>query len=60
MLKGNIKNVLIVDLLGQIILSEKWNGADKNEINLSHYANGIYFLKIANEESSKAIKIIKE
>lgn len=57
---GNVTNILIVNLIGETILNEKWNGRDKNEIDLSRYASGIYFLNVENEESSKTFKIIKE
>ncbi|WCM42805.1 endonuclease [Flavobacterium sp. CBA20B-1] len=35
-------------------------GKNKNKINVSHYANGIYFLNISIENQSKTFKFIKK
>ncbi len=55
----NIETIEVTDLIGKIILTTQ----PKNNsviINLSNEKEGIYFVKIQSQNSSKSIKVIKE
>lgn len=49
----------ITSALGQKILTQKVNDV-QTEINLNHFANGIYFVKVTSEGQEKIVKIVKE
>lgn len=48
--------VIITNQLGQIVLKQSYS----NEIDISNFAKGIYFLSVQNELKHRAFKIIKE
>jgi hypothetical protein len=50
----------IVDLSGLKILCGKTEKEVKNEIDLSKFASGIYFLRLYNKEYNTTIKLLKE
>lgn len=52
-------SVEIIDYTGRAIASYITNG-EKSEINLTDYANGIYYVKIKSGDSSEVIKLIKK
>ncbi len=52
--------IAFLNTLGQEILNLKITGSHKEAIDLSAFANGIYFLKISNEEKYFMEKIIKQ
>ena len=54
----NIDKILITDVTGKIII-EKINFQQSETINLSSYANGIYFIKLDNQNNIYIQKIIK-
>jgi hypothetical protein len=57
---GNDEKVLeVTDLTGRVILSEKTN-LGKYTINLTGYANGVYFIKIKTGEVNQVIKVVKQ
>ncbi len=56
---ATIDTIEITSVLGQQMLSQKVNSL-QTEINLSHLANGIYFVKITSEGVEKTVKIVKE
>ena len=51
-----INNIEIVDVLGKILLSIPSSSSPETIIDISHLANGIYFLRINNNKSIKIIK----
>ncbi len=51
--------VVIMNMIGEVLSTEKVSSG-LNQIDLSAYANGIYFVNIIQNNSSKAIKLIKE
>ncbi|MDG1477116.1 MAG: T9SS type A sorting domain-containing protein, partial [Vicingaceae bacterium] len=52
-------NIQVFNIYGKVILNEK-NKSQKITINLKSYTNGIYFVKLYNENDNKTFKIIKE
>ncbi len=54
-----IDTVAITSVLGQEILRKSVNDL-QTEIDLSSFANGIYFVKVSANEQEKIIKIVKE
>ena len=53
-------NFKIIDVLGNIILNENYtsiNGENKEQLNLSYVAKGIYFLRV--EKQGKEIKSMR-
>lgn len=55
----SMDSIEITSALGQKILTQKVNDV-QTEINLNHFANGIYFVKVISEGQEKTIKIAKE
>jgi len=58
--KGEIGSYQVLDLLGSLIFESNFTDLEKQTVDLSTHPNGVYFLKIRNEEFSKTIKIVKE
>jgi uncharacterized repeat protein (TIGR01451 family) len=52
-------SIEITSTLGQKILTQKVNDV-QTEINLNHFANGIYFVRVTSEGQEKTVKIVKE
>lgn len=55
----NITNVAVYNLLGQEIITKKFN-ANQTQIDMSGFASGTYIVKVTSENKTKAIKIVKE
>ena len=55
----NIDNVIVFDLLGKIVLTQKINATD-SQIDISTLSSGMYLIKVKAGENSKTIKIIKQ
>lgn len=59
-------NVLIPDSysifnsLGQTIISQEINSTQDLNINIAHLSNGVYFIKVSKDNSTKTLKFIKE
>lgn len=53
-----ITKIEIATISGQILHSVK-NDNNKLKLNFSNYSNGVYFIKVFSNDSSKTIKIIK-
>jgi predicted outer membrane repeat protein len=53
-------NLIISDVNGRVVDSYSNLSSDKEIINLSNQARGIYFLKIIKEDNLEVIKLIKE
>ncbi|MDP3558648.1 MAG: T9SS type A sorting domain-containing protein [Bacteroidota bacterium] len=56
----NTANILVTNLLGEIIYSDKITNNTLKEINLSNYSKGIYFITIKDNDNSISKKIILE
>jgi hypothetical protein len=54
-----IKNISIVNVLGQIVFTKKCNSTDLN-IDLSSLTPGNYFVKVQAEDKKNIFKIIKK
>jgi len=55
----NNAKIIVVDLLGKVIFTQKPT-YHKVNIDLSNYANGVYFIQFSNAISSNTFKVIKE
>lgn len=55
---GAVKNIVITDLTGRVILTET-SASDKFNINISNFANGVYFMKVQSNSSVEVIRIVK-
>jgi hypothetical protein len=56
---GNIKTIQLFDAQGRVIEVKRID-AVQSDIDISNYARGIYFLKVATQKGTKSEKIIKE
>ncbi len=57
---ANMKTVKVFDLKGQLVFSEERNGlADRLEINLAKYPDGIYLVEVHSLQGVVRKKIIK-
>jgi len=56
--KRNIKQIEIFDAQGRLITAKKVNN-EQTSCDISAYQNGIYFITVTDDFSSKTIKIIK-
>jgi hypothetical protein len=54
-----LKNISIVNALGQIVITKKCNSTDLN-IDLSTLSAGSYFVKVQSEDKKNVFKIIKK
>uniref|UniRef100_UPI003340EEA9 CUB domain-containing protein n=1 Tax=Flavobacterium sp. TaxID=239 RepID=UPI003340EEA9 len=58
---SNFNEVVIYNYLGQEVGKSKFSEfANKQEIDLSIFASGVYVLKFSNQESNQSVKIIRE
>jgi hypothetical protein len=53
------KIIQVTDLSGRIVLSES-SSKDKVKMNISHLANGIYYVKVQCNNAIEVIKIVKQ
>ena len=51
------KNLQLFDVKGQLLLQKQWFEAETN-IDLSNFSDGIYFIKLKNDNSLQTEKII--
>ena len=56
--QSNIDEVTIVNILGQVVYSEKV-GTSTRTINLSHLSKGLYIMNVTSEGASGSYKVIK-
>lgn len=52
-------HIEVVDITGKVILNSNVT-ENKTTVNLTQYANGVYFLKLQSEDSVDIIKLIKQ
>ena len=52
--------IYLMDLTGKILFNESISGKEKHHINISNYADGIYMIKIINNNNVKINKVIKQ
>ncbi|MDD2279931.1 MAG: T9SS type A sorting domain-containing protein, partial [Bacteroidales bacterium] len=56
----NASRVVIVNLIGQQVMSINLNGVNRKEISTSELATGVYLVTIVNNQGQKAVrKMIK-
>ena len=56
---GSLKNIEVVDVTGRVVASEK-TSASTVELNISAFANGVYYVKVQSQDAVNMIRIIKE
>ena len=54
----NITQVTVVNLIGQIIMTNKTNDSSV-QVDLSHLAEAAYFIRVVSDNKEKVIKVIK-
>lgn len=57
--KANIDQVLIFNLMGQQVFSEKMNTSNKT-INISNLSKGLYVMMVTSEGNTASFKVLKE
>ncbi|MBI2721304.1 MAG: T9SS type A sorting domain-containing protein [Bacteroidetes bacterium] len=55
---GAAKTVVVTDLTGRVILTET-STANKLNINISNFANGVYFVKVQSNSTVEVIRVVK-
>lgn len=59
--KGNAYNIEIFDLNGKLLVQEKLTATDSsNAINVSELAQGVYTVRVLNNETANVFKFIKQ
>ena len=56
----NFETLSVFNILGQNILIQKIVDKTENEIDLSSFANGIYFLRLQNSKETRKFKLVKQ
>jgi hypothetical protein len=56
---GLTKSINVTDVTGRIILSET-SDLDKSTLNLTHFANGVYYVKIKSGNGAEVIRVVKQ
>lgn len=57
----DIKEIIIVDLMGKILFSKKYSNDNKAQISLNNFKVGVYFVKVINaKDEIKISKLFKE
>lgn len=51
-----IKEIMIYDMVGKLIIQQNCQGQSSSDINLSHLPNGVYHVKVEGYNSIKVIK----
>jgi hypothetical protein len=57
---ANIQQIVIMDLTGRLVGLHNFNNVNQASIDLQHFENGIYLLKIMTNEGMMIERIIKE
>jgi hypothetical protein len=52
-------NFVITDIQGKIVSSTTSNFEGKHSIDVSNFTNGVYFIKIENDNYSESVRFIK-
>lgn len=50
----------ILNNLGQLIHSDKWDGKNEWKKDVSQWSNGLYFIRVYNDENNEFLKFIKQ
>jgi hypothetical protein len=56
---SSYKTVQLLDMTGRVILSQSVD-AQNSVLNISKYANGVYFVKAVSDNSVKVIRVVKQ
>ena len=51
-------NIDVIDSIGKIIFSESYTNQNKVSVNLSQFSEGVYFVKITNDDKQQIEKLI--
>lgn len=54
-----IYNINVVDVTGKIVASQSMNSTSTT-IDINNLANGVYFIRLNNEQASKVVKVVKQ
>ncbi|PBQ30367.1 hypothetical protein CNR22_00845 [Sphingobacteriaceae bacterium] len=55
----SVKTIEVVDLTGRVILTNTNSDLNTN-INISTFANGVYYVKVKSENATEVIKVVKQ
>lgn len=58
MINGNATHIQLINVLGEVLMNETIN-VQQVTFNISHLSNGVYFLKVSNNGTSKTSRLIK-
>ena len=56
----NTVNVSIISVNGQVMFTNTLDLSNKQTVDLTNYAPGVYFVNVQNEEATDVIKVIKK
>ena len=56
--KANIQRISVYGMTGRIGLTQVFDNADSFTLNMSHYPNGIYFLKVETNSGIETLRLI--
>ena len=59
LVNGSANTIEITDVTGRVIMSKNSSDAKMN-FDLNNYSNGVYYVKVSNENSSETIKVVKQ
>ncbi|MCX6190572.1 MAG: T9SS type A sorting domain-containing protein [Bacteroidetes bacterium] len=57
---GEIKNIILTDISGRVILNQEHNGLSEISINRNDISNGIYFLRVVTSKGDSVQRLILE
>jgi len=58
--KDNKVTATLYSADGKLLLNSLFSGRDTYEVNISEYANGIYYLKLSFDGETKVVKVVKQ
>lgn len=58
--EGSIKEIMIFDNSGRIIMTQKGNNLEHQQIDTKNLSKGVYLLKLITEDGTKTFKVIKK
>ncbi|MDO8999773.1 MAG: T9SS type A sorting domain-containing protein [Bacteroidota bacterium] len=56
---GATKTIIVSDITGRVIMDNTSNSETVN-LNISHFANGIYYIKVQSDNITEIIKVVKQ
>ncbi|MFA7616312.1 MAG: T9SS type A sorting domain-containing protein [Weeksellaceae bacterium] len=58
--EGQIKELMIYDLSGRLIMTQKANDQEQYQLNTQNLVTGLYILKVVTDKEVKSFKVIKK